>query len=204
MYCLSELFLFENIGERERDRLLGTLPPPVSFKKGDTIYDPSRFEKAIGVFLSGEAYAGIAEARVVKTAFREGSVFGAAAVFGSGETYVSRICARTDCLVQFIPEEILSVWMETCPKISMNYISFLSEKIRFLNRKMDQLSGNSTTARLFRYLTDSADENGEVRTRGMAEVARQTGMGRTSLYRALAELEGAGIIRQNGKTIQLI
>ena len=204
MYDISTLFLFENIRTDERERLLKDLPPPVPFKKGDVIYDPERFDKAIGVFVSGEAFACVADARTVKAAFCEGSVFGAAAIFGPGEIYVSRICARTDCLVQFIPEEILSAWMTACPQISMNYISFLSEKIRFLNRKMDQLSGNSMTARLFRYLTDSADESGVIRTRGMAEVARQTGMGRTSLYRALAELEKGGIIRQCGKTIQLI
>ena len=203
MFTLADLFLFQNVGTEERERMLGMLPPPLNFKKGETIYDTDSSHKAIGVFLSGEGYAGVTETRLVKAAFREGSVFGAAALFGSGQTYVSRICARTDCVVQFIPEEILKGWMSRCPQIAMNYIAFLSERVRFLNRKMDQLSGDSTTARLYRYLADNADATGEVRTRGMAEVARQTGMGRTSLYRALAELEGTGVLRQSGKTIQM-
>ena len=48
------------------------------------------------------------------------------------------------------------------PVCAVNYVTFLSERIRFLNGKIAQYTGNSAAARLYRLLCDRADADGRV------------------------------------------
>ncbi len=204
MFNLKDLFLFQGIADEKVDKMIKALSSPVSYRKHDIIYDTDRFDRALGVFLSGVGCAENEGSVFLKRNFTEGSVFGAAAVFGEMSGYVSRIRARSDCIVCFIPQDVLEKWFKQYPKTVVNYVSFLSERIRFLNNKLSQMTDKSVSARLYRYISDSADENGVLTVKNMAELARMTRMGRTSLYRALSELEEKGFILREHDLIILM
>ncbi len=194
---LEELFLFQNLTHLPD---LQQLPPPVDFRRGEDIYVPNEYRKALGVVLRGRAEAvSVKSEKAVLTTFGAGGVFGAAALFGDRE-YVSHIRATTDCRVQFLPESLLQEWFMSYPEISLNYIRFLTDRVRFLNGKIAVYTCDGASGKLYSWLSSNCDDNGEMPKLSMTRLAAALHMGRTSLYRALDELtEKHLIVRKDGK-----
>ena len=137
-------------------------------------------------------------------AFGPGDTFGAAALFG-GEGYVSRIRAVTGCTVLLLPEALLRQWFARCPRMAVNYIAFLSGRVRFLNGKIAIFTQDSAQHRLYRWLRANCDETGCLPEKlSMTKLAATLSMGRTSLYRAMEELEEAKLIVRDVKRIEVI
>jgi CRP-like cAMP-binding protein len=135
----------------------------------------------------------------------EGDVFGAAALFGTDEEYPSTIVAESDCRVMFIPQETVVRWMREVPMVAQNYVGFLSDRIRFLNRRLSTLTAGQADGKLWKYLLAHRDENGVVTvTGGMSELAERLDMGRSSLYRSLDSLTEMGKIRRERKKIYIL
>lgn len=197
---MRELFLFQGVPEA-LEKL--ELPDEVGYKKGEVIYGSDNYERALGILLTGKAEA-VAQEKSALTTFLAGATFGAAALFG-GEEYVSVIRATTDCRVQFLPEEVLRKLFADYPQTAVNYIAFLSDKIRFLNRKIATYTSGGAAGRLYYWLGANCDEAGHLPAGvTMTRLAKMLNVGRTSLYRALEELEKKGLIKkQNGEVILL-
>lgn len=199
---LRQHFLFQGAEELLSDALaLGA----ERFSRGETICDPATAERALGIVLEGwaEAVAPTRE-RAVLAAFGPGDTFGAAALFG-GEGYVSRIRAVTGCTVLLLPEALLRQWFARCPRMAVNYIAFLSGRVRFLNGKIAIFTQDSAQHRLYRWLRANCDETGCLPEKlSMTKLAATLSMGRTSLYRAMEELAEAGLIVRDGKRIEVI
>lgn len=198
---MEELFLFRNMTELPD---LQQLPPPVDFTKGADIYAPDDYRKALGVVLRGRAEAVSAKSdRAVLTAFKTGAVFGAAALFGDGE-YVSRVRAVTDCRVQFLPESLLREWFAAYPEMALNYIAFLTDRVRFLNGKIAVYTCDGTAAKLYSWLSSNCDAEGTLPKLSMTKLAAALHMGRTSLYRGLDELEKNQLIAREGGKVRVL
>ena len=87
------------------------------------------------------------------------------------------------------------------PVIAVNYISFLSDRIRFLNRRIDAFSAGSAVQKLYEYLAEMTDgEKSVTLSFGMAELARRLKMGRSSLYRSLEVLQENGLVTRCNNT----
>lgn len=199
---LRRHFLFQGAEELLSDALaLGA----ERFSRGETICDPATAERALGIVLEGRAEAvAPTRERAVLAAFGPGDTFGAAALFG-GEGYVSRIRAVTGCTVLLLPEALLRQWFARCPRMAVNYIAFLSGRVRFLNGKIAIFTQDSAQHRLYRWLRANCDETGCLPEKlSMTKLAATLSMGRTSLYRAMEELEEAKLIVRDGKRIEVI
>ena len=179
--------------------------PAKSFQRGEIICDPATAQQALGIMLRGRAEAlAAAREQTVLAAFGPGNTFGAAALFG-GAGYVSRIRAVAGSEVLFLPETLLRQWLERCPQMAVNYIAFLSGRVRFLNGKIAILTQDSAQNRLYRWLLANCDGEGRLPEKlSMTKLAATLSMGRTSLYRALEELETAGWIVRKGKRIEVL
>jgi len=197
---MENLFLFEGLSKQQITQITSCLQEPFVFEKGDVIYGANE-ESAIGVLLEGKAECVARSGGVLMKVFHPGEVFGAATIFGNAP--VSRITALTSCRVQYIPQQILMGWIENYPTISLNYIRFLSEKVRFLNRKIALLTMDSVQARVMEYLLSQADASDTVEIRNMSQLAKTLGVGRTSLYRSLDELTENGWITRKEHQIQI-
>lgn len=173
------------------------LTEPVTFNKGEVIYDENRFLKSIGIVLSGKARAVSLNGEVPLSYFSKGNVFGAAALFGENKEYISRIEAVSDCTVQFIEQETLTQLFRADEQVAVNYISFLSSKIRFLNGKLSVMMQEGVEGRLYAYLYKLGEEGYSGK---LTELSKTLCMGRTSLYRSLENLEQNNlIVRKDGK-----
>jgi len=199
MYDVKNWFLLNNLSESDKTEIVKLFSEPKKYKKGEMIFTPDSFTKAVGLILSGKAEA--SDENVLKKSFSEGDTFGAAALFGNEKQYISFIRAKTDCTVLFADEKTLVSLFKEYPSVSLNYIAFLSDRVRLLNKKISLYTCGGAQSRLYEYLTDNADENGQVEVKNMTMLARITSIGRTSLYRALEQLESDKMILRNGNTI---
>lgn len=201
MNSLEKLFLFEGLTETEKKKILNSFEKPVAFKKGDVIYSAESFPNAIGFVVSGKAFAVTNNSHSLHmNSFENGACFGAAAIFG-GDKYVSTIVAETDIEVLFITENELKKIFINYPVTSINYITFLSERVRFLNKKLGLIASGSAEDTVFKYLSSSANSENYARIpKSMTLLAKMLGIGRATLYRCLDTLEQNGsILRENNK-----
>lgn len=193
-------FLFRgisSISEEIESQLLSTAE---FFSRGECVYESTNFRKALGIIIFGKVRVTTSDekSKVILRDMDAGETFGAAALFGAGELYVSTIRAKTRCAVVFIDESTLTELFTLRPEISVNYISFLSSKIRYLNGKIAELSTRGAEEKLLDYMQKCTESGKKVKVGGMSALAKTLNIGRSSLYRALSSLEDRGIIFKNG------
>lgn len=202
---ISNLFLFKGLEDKEIKEIISFLDSPVHFNKGDTIYSADKFEKALGYIIKGKASAATDNDGFFMKTFSKDSVFGAAAVFGNNDTYVSHIVANTDTEVLFINELTLKKIFENYPETSINYINFLSDKIRFLNRKLSMISCTSAEDVVYKYLIDNMPDSKIVKIPvSFTLLAKMLGLSRATLYRGFDALEQKGKIKREKNIIKVI
>ncbi len=199
VFKLENWFLLNNLSESDKTEIIDSFAEPKSYKKGEVIYSGRSFDRALGVLLNG--FAAAHSDNVLKKSFIAGDTFGAAALFGNKKPYISEIVAKSDCTIQFVDEKTLRELLKKYPEISVNYISFLSDRVRLLNEKISLFTCKGASMKLYRFLIDNADENNVIKIANMTSLARLTSIGRTTLYRALDELTQGGMIERNGSTI---
>ena len=198
----SKLFLLKELSEDSVTAISSTFAPTQKFKKGEIIYSADTFKNAIGFVVSGSVVA-VANNHneILLKNFTQNMCFGVAAIFGGGDNYVSTITAKTDCEILFINEETLKTIFNEYPQVAINYITFISDKIRFLNEKLRVISCMSAEDTLMTYFSSVADRDGYANIpENMTRFAKTLGLSRATLYRALDILEKNGsILKENNK-----
>ncbi len=173
------------------------------YQKGAYIFSREVNPRALGILISGTAQVekGTPDHLIVMSRLIQGDVFGAVSLYASSERYVTGIKAVTPVAALIIPKRIMDKLIRTYPEIAVNYLTYLSERIYFLNRRIDSFTGGSAVQRLAGYfLMSEADTTGVP----AAHLASALDIGRASLYRAFEELEQAGAIRRDGKLITVL
>ena len=203
---LKSLFLFEKVKEQTLEFCLDHPGcTERSYAKGDVIFDPERFERALGVVVQGRIQVSKRrgeQSLPLRTAV-QGEVFGAAALFGN-EDYVTCLTAATDCRVLFLSQPLVQELFVRESQAALNYIRFLSGRIRFLNGKIDSFTAGSAEGRLARYLlTLPQQEESVALPCSLSELAKALDIGRASLYRAFDALERVGAIGKTGHRIAI-
>lgn len=195
----TDCFLLNGLSESEKSEALSFFDAPKTFKKSEELYKNGY----IGVLTEGTASVKRntknGECTVMRT-MKKGEIFGAASVFGKWNEGMSSITAVTACCICYIDEEKFKTMLKKFSRISFNYIAFLTEKLRFLNFKIDAFTADSTESRLYEYLTGIAVDNTAKLDYSMSELARRLKVGRSSLYRDIASLENSGLIERKGNT----
>ncbi len=197
------MFLFDGLSEIEKQEIMTHLSPPSAFNKGDELYSVDRLAFLLSgtatVFRKGE----LGNTMPIRN-LNKGDCFGAASLFGDWHEGLSSVVADTDGEILYISEEELQKCMLKFPAVSVNYIKFLSDRIRFLNKRLDLFSADSAKATLIEYFSSNCDEKGVVKLSvSMSEFAKRLSIGRSSLYRALEELEKANKIKRNKNIIKI-
>ena len=180
------------------------------FQKNGTVYSPADFRKALGIVVRGSVSVyrkGSCSKEVVLNTIKKGGIFGAAALFNSGSApqdgYVTEIRAGSDTEILFVDGESVENLIRSYPDFAVGYVSYLSGRIRFLNSRITDFTGENGVKKLAGCLakTESAPD-GTVRI-NRAALSKKLNIGRATLYRALACLEDKGLIEkaENGYRI---
>ena len=183
--------------------ILSMIPKPIVFTKGCELYENGM----LGIILSGSATVkrlnDSGDSITIRT-ISVGEVFGSASVFGDWKSGMSSIIANSQCEVIYISENIFCDIIKLYPQVSLNYIAYLSDRIRFLNKKLDAFTTKSTEERLYEFLLSQANSDGNINLSfGMAELARRLNVGRTSIYRDISSLESKGLLSRDGHNFKI-
>ena len=199
----DELQLFDGISKNQLEDIMSK-GVTVLAKKNDELYKKG----FIGIIKSGNATVirtGTGGNSITVRNMLSGDTFGAASLFGEWNESFSSIKAEDRCEVLYFSERDFKELICKYNQLAVNYICFLSDRIRFLNRRLDTFCAGTTQNKLYEFLISQADQNGETQIKiSMSELANRLGIGRTSLYRDISSLEKANLIKRNGKKIIII
>lgn len=168
--------------------------------KGETIYQPRRFRRCLGVLLQGQVQ--VRREQLLVAVLEAGDVFGAAALFSPTQQYPTTLTALTPCTVLLIPQEQVCRLLRESGAFAERYVMYLSDRIHFLSRRLNNLCAGSSSVRLAQYLLTAQDEGGDV-TLSATQLCQRIAVGRATLYRAFEVLEEEGLITRNRKTIHI-
>ena len=198
---LSQFFLFRNLSPEELPALAAGLTVE-RYPPGAVIYSRQEFRQAMGVVLEGSLSVLKGKELLLNT-LGPGQCFGAAAIFCPAEDYVTTVMAKTPSALVFLSGQWLTGLFAQHPASAVAYIAFLSQRIRFLNRKIDSFTAPNAQETLYRHLLAAQQGTGEL-TCSAIQLCQRLGISRASLYRALETLEAEGRIRREGKRILLL
>jgi len=172
-----------------------------TFKKDETVFSRSSYMKALGIITSGTltSHKTVAGGNLALRNLEIGDLFGLAGLFGNTHGYVSTVYAKTNATVVFLSEDFLKELFREHPECAIAYIELLSQKIRYLNTKIDNFATPNAYSKLALYLYEHQGYSGS-----MSSLADTLGMSRMTLYRNLDILTEEGTIRKNGKKIMLV
>ena len=172
------------------------------FATGQTLYQPHRFSRSLGVLLSGSVR--VTRDTLVISVLSPGELFGAAALFNDRPDYATTLTAAAPCRVLLMEQDLISRLMDADPCVRDNYIRYLSGRIRFLSSKVQSLAAAGVGSKLARFLLGRLTPDEPVLTCPAVELAQRLGISRASLYRAFQPLEEQGLIVRKGRSLQVI
>lgn len=204
---LHNLFLFTGIDFPQLDKTYHILDRAILREYAPDEILLSNKENPIGVamLLSGSAQilSGDEKHPALLRTLIKGDTFGAASLFSHERNYRTCVRALKQCQVLYLPADLIQ---EICfhePRAAQNYISFLSGRISFLNRKITAYTAGSAQEKLALYLLHlplGADGSWELDV-PYGSLSEQLGVGRASLYRAMDSLCEAGLIARDKKKV---
>jgi CRP-like cAMP-binding protein len=174
----------------------------LTYEAGDTIFSEDDYHKALGVVIKGSAsvYRLGHGSPVLLNTLSRGDTFGSASLFNEEERYVTRISAKTRCQVFYLPAALCERLVKEDPRFAIAYIRFLSGRIRFLNKRIAELSAPAAAQKLAKYLSECEERISP----NMVELANSLGIGRASLYRCLDDFIRRGLIHKQDHDILIL
>jgi cAMP-binding proteins - catabolite gene activator and regulatory subunit of cAMP-dependent protein kinases len=207
---LHESFLFRGVsGEAVSSICSGDGCRLLKFEKGEVIYSPESFLKCCGLILAGSVKvtkASPSGQELLMNILKRGSMFGAAALWTEHEGYVTSLTALEKCRVIFFSQELLESAMKKEPDIALNYIRFLTDRVCFLNDKIQNLIAGRSANTLAQYLEALSEQSGSefALETGLTELASILNISRASLYRAFEALETENAVKRDGRNIVIL
>lgn len=204
---LSDSFLFRGVSREELSRLLrGNEPKISSYKKGELIYSSANSERLVGFILSGGCEVRRERSScgpVLLNLLGRGDSFGILSIF-SDEDFPTCIYAARSCEILFFTDWQIQGFIAASPTVNQNLIKFLAGRIAFLNKKIATFSGNRVEDRLAAFLLCEADKySSDVFPFNYVKCGEEINAGRASVYRAVASLEGEGLIKITEKQVHI-
>jgi len=174
-----------------------------TFPSGDVITLEKDGTTRMGILLSGSLKVLSPSDNTILNRLESGSLFGVSCLYGEKSADTVIVAAKASVVLFLSGEDSEVLWDDG--KLRKNLISFLTDRIRFLNRKIASFTAHGSEEKLLCYLQQNADESGKVTlTRSYSELARALHLGRASLYRAMEKLEQRGVMERKGKDLLLL
>ena len=170
------------------------------YPAGAVVYDPTHFQRCLGVVLEGELQ--VTKGGLSVSTLLPGDLFGAAALYSDAAEFATTITAKKDSRCLLLPQQLVDQLIARDAGFRERYLRYLTGRIHFLSSRMDSLSQHGAESKLARYLLSNM---GEARTLtcSATDLAKRLGLSRASLYRAFDDLEHSGLIARQGKTISI-
>lgn len=175
------------------------------YKKNEIIYGKNSFRKAIGIILKGNARVVKTESGAIISTLKQGSIFGCVSFFATKDYYVNDIISAGECKVIYISKDSCEKLLKTDENFALEFIKYLSDRLYFLNTRIDSFTASTTECKVISYLLSKFEaENTSEITLSMSRLAQSVNIARASVYRAIQDLCDRGLIKKENKTIVII
>ena len=198
---LKQTRIFKDADEKILTSVLNTYGKSVSYSKNDIVFSKETYSPVLCLIIKGEAR--VSKGETVISHLKDGEIFGAAFLYNQSYEFENTVTALTPLNVVIIEKSGVDELIKCDSSISFNYISYLSERIGFLNSKIEGYTKPSAEEKLMLYLQKNADiNNGKCEISvSMTELSHVLQISRASLYRVIEALEQQGKICRDGKKI---
>ncbi len=198
---LKNTRIFKDADEKVLASVLNTYGKSVSYSKNDIVFSKENYSPVVCIIIKGEAR--VSKGDTVISHLKDGEIFGAAFLYNQSYEFENTVTALTPLKVVIIEKSGVDELIKCDSSISFNYISYLSERIGFLNSKIEGYTKPSAEEKLMLYLKKNADMNNgkcEISV-SMTELSHVLQISRASLYRVIENLEQQDKIYRDGKKI---
>lgn len=200
---LKKTKIFKDADEKKLSTVLKEYGKSFSFSKGKTVLSQETYSPVIFIILKGEAR--VSKGETVISHLKEGEIFGAAFLYNPDYNFENTVTALTPLKVVIIEKAGMDKLIAEDSTVSFNYITYLSERIGFLNSKIESYTQPSAEEKLLLYLQKNSniiDGECEISV-SMTELSNVLHISRASLYRVMETLEKKQKICRNGKKIYI-
>ena len=198
---LKQTRIFKDADEKILTSVLNTYAKSVSYAKNDIVFSRETYSPVLCLIIKGEAR--VSKGETVISHLKDGEIFGAAFLYNQSYEFENTVTALTPLKVVIIEKDGVDELIKCDSSVSFNYISYLSERIGFLNSKIEGYTKPNAEEKLMLYLKKNADiNNGKCEISvSMTELSHVLQISRASLYRVIENLEQQGKIYRDGKKI---
>ena len=204
----SGIFPFKGIKEKTLSDIFSEYDfKIVDFSKNETVFSKNNYSKTVGFIMEGkcevkrERNSGDS---IPLNSLSRYSSFGILSVFSEGAEFPTVIKALTPCKIMFISGDDMIAMVKKYRTVAMNIITFLSDRVAFLNKKIETFSERSTCAKLASYLLTKYKASGSEIVISRTKLSADLGVGRASLYRDIDILTSKRLIETDKKKIIII
>ncbi len=174
-----------------------------TYPKGETVFSEETYSPVLCLILKGEAR--VSKGDTVISHLKAGEIYGGAFLYNPNFKFLNTVTAVSPLKVIIIEKAGVDKLIRLDSTVSFNYITYLSERVSFLNSKIEGYITPSAEEKLLLYLRKNCDENDgkcEISV-SMTELSSVLHISRASLYRVIENLEKQGKICRDGKKIYL-
>jgi len=128
-------------------------------------------------------------------------------LFGKQNNYPVNIITNETTEIFSVPADAFLDMMQNSRTILRNYVEIVSSRGQFLSSKIRFLSFTTIKGKLARYLLDLSEASGSVKFRiplSQARLSELFAVARPSVGRALSEMNLEGIVRTEGKEVEIL
>lgn len=178
----------------------------LEFKRGEMIY--SAGEEPKGLYLINEGLVGLSiigeesGREHLLRFFTKGQFFGHRSLFAD-EAYHASSIALEKTNIKLLPKSILLTILDENPILYKDLVKYLGKELRRAENLHIMVLENQIlprTAQAIIYLKNLHPEHNWTRT----EIANFTASTTSTIIKAMAQLEDLGLIRQSGRTIEIL
>lgn len=193
---LKQIKLFAGCSDEALERLLSQPCRRQEYPAGRRMLNPGDPCRALMVLVEGQAEArmtGEEGREVLVDHLKAPMLLAPAFLFATPNIVPVEVNAVTDCAVWHINREAFFEFMQHEPTVLRAFLEILSERGRFLSKKMRTFAVNSLRNRVVEYI----ETNGCITS--VVAAAQELGVTRPSLSRVLSEMLDEGVVIKNGK-----
>ncbi|MBQ7383390.1 MAG: Crp/Fnr family transcriptional regulator [Clostridia bacterium] len=173
------------------------------FSAGDDICSPEQKEIPVSIIIDGTATVSSADCgrNVLLKTVSAGAIFGIATLYSAEAPFPTIVKAKTTCSVLFINAAAVRALIENDRAATVGFMEFLSNRIVYLNKKINSFTAGCAERRLSLFLADNESDGIYSADVSISALADMLDIARASLYRAFDKLEAEGFIEKQDKII---
>jgi len=205
---LSECPVFKNISKDDLCTIAQEYATFSVCEKNEVIFSENNYTRSLVIIIKGSASVTkqSGNSKILMNILNKGDIFGMATLFYEEENYLTQITALEKVTLAVFSKENVKKIFSLYPAVSENYITILSGKIHFLNKKISTYTKAETLQKVASFILQYVNEDKTVSDLpySITSIADALNVGRASVYRAFDTLENDSVIKREGKKIKIL